>query len=54
LLVPRAAVPNLFIARAKFLNKKALRAKKRAVKHHAGQKSVWFTPILSNKSLFIQ
>jgi len=47
-------VHNLFIDQAKFLNKKALRAKKRAAKHHAGQKIVWFTPILSNKSLFIQ
>jgi hypothetical protein len=49
-----AAVPNLFIDWAKFLTKKALRAKKRHVKHHEGPKSVWFIPILSHKSLVIQ
>jgi hypothetical protein len=31
-------VPNLFIDRAKFCSKNALRAEKNAIKPHAGQK----------------
>jgi hypothetical protein len=43
-----------FYRSGKIFEQKSLAGKKKAVKRHAGQKSVWFTPILSCKSLFIQ
>ncbi len=43
-----------FYWNGKIFEQKSPAGKKRAVKHHAGQKRVWFTPILSHNSLVIQ
>jgi hypothetical protein len=43
-----------FYRSGKIFEQKSPAGKKGDLKHHEGQKSVWFTPILSHTSLVIQ